>query len=64
MIVTYYIVGIQFLILTVLIFVQTLRLIKIIKVMGNRLENEQSRLRKLMIIFAICYLGTSTYYIC
>lgn len=63
MTVTYYVVGVQFLVLTVLIFWQTLRLINIIKVMGNRLAHEQARLRALMIIFAVSYLGTSTYYI-
>ena len=63
MIVTYYFVGIQFVILTILIFWQTCSLIKIIKVMGNRLAREQTRLRALMIMFAISYIGTSTYYI-
>lgn len=61
--VTYYFVGLQFLILTVLIIWQTFALINIIKVMGTRLAKEQSRLRKLMFVFAISYFGTSAYYI-
>ena len=64
MIVTYYFVGVQFIILTILIIWQTTALILIIRVMGTRLAREQIRLRRLMIIFALSYVGTSTYYIC
>ena len=64
MIFTYYFVGIQFIILTVLIIWQTTALILIIRVMGTRLAREQIRLRRLAIIFAFAYIGTSTYYIC
>lgn len=63
LIISYYFVGIQFLILTVLIIWQTFALIKIMKIMGTRLALEQSRLRKLMTMFAISYIGTSAYYI-
>ena len=62
--VTYYFVGVQYIILTVLIIWQTTALILIIRVMGTRLKREQERLRRLMVIFAISYVGTSTYYIC
>ena len=61
--ITYYFVGVQFAILTFLIIWQTYELIKIIRVMGNRLANEQARLRKLMVIFSVSYSGTSAYYI-
>ena len=61
---TYYFVGIQFLILTVLIIWQTYALILIIRVMGQRLSREQTRLKRLMVVFAVSYVGSSTYYIC
>ena len=57
--ITYYFVGTQFAILTVLIIWQTYELIKIIRVMGNRLANEQARLRKLMVIFSVSYAERS-----
>ena len=61
---TYYFVGVQFLILTVLIIWQTYALILIIRVMGQRLSKEQTRLKRLMVVFAVSYVGSSTYYIC
>jgi len=60
---TYYVVALQFLILTCLIIWQTVSLINVIKIMGERLEREKVRLRILMIMFSASYIGITSYYI-
>ena len=61
--ITYYVVGTLYLILTVLIIWHSIALINVIKVMGERLAKEKKRLRVLMTVFSISYIGTSAYYI-
>ena len=46
-----------------LIIWHTFALINVIKVMGVRLTKERKRLRVLMTVFSISYIGTSAYYI-
>ena len=55
-------VGVFFVVLTILIIWQTFELIGIIKIMGQRMVKEQQRLRVLMIIFSVSYVGTSGFY--
>ena len=61
--VSYWFVSVQFILLTVLILWQTCLLIRVIRIMGNRLAAEQSRLKILMYIFAFSYILVGGYYI-
>ena len=63
MIITYYVVGSLYIVLTALIIWHTFALINVIQVMGERLIKEKKRLRILMTVFSISYIGTSAYYI-
>lgn len=63
MVASYYVVASQFIVLTFLIIWQTVSLINIIKIMGDRLEKERARLRILMAAFSVSYMGLTSYYI-
>jgi len=60
---TYYFVGVMYFFLSILIVWQSLALISIMKIMGNRLAKEKKRLKILMIVLAISYVGTSLFYL-
>ena len=63
MVITYYFVGIMFIMLTGLILVESTQLVGMTKIVGERLAKERKNLKILMTTFAFSYLGTATYYI-
>lgn len=63
MVISYYLVASQFIMLTFLIVWQTVSLINIIRIMGDRLERERARLRILMAAFSFSYMGLTCYYV-